>query len=212
MRLSMHNFTVAIFVSFALFASAQERTVVVVPSKPSTPVPRMEKGLVYGRTYKNPSIGLELTLAAGLAFETPELKGTPGTVPLLVTVSAWGKQGLFSARNGTIFYADALAYYPDGQRSTDAYVRKVIRGNRQEGFEAVEQNLQANLGGVSFARTDFKQGSVYEAVLVKSCDALAFVFIFTGSDGNAVNKLIAATDLKLDFVRSGCRPAGAANK
>ena len=172
----------------------------------------MDKGLVEGRTYKNASIGLELMPAAGLEFETPELKGTPGTVPLLVTIGAWGQRKFFSARDGTIFYADALAYYPDGQRSTEAYMRKVIQGNKQEGFEPVEQNLQANLGGASFARTDFKQGSVYEAVLVKACDAQALVFIFTASGRDAVNKLISATGLKLDLVRSGCRPAGVGKK
>jgi hypothetical protein len=61
------------YLSFALFACAQ--TVVVVPSKPSSPVPRMEKGLVDGRTYKNSSTGVELRVAEGLTFGTPELKG-----------------------------------------------------------------------------------------------------------------------------------------
>jgi hypothetical protein len=197
------------FVSFALFASTQK--VVVVPSKPSSPVPRMEKGLVDARTYANSSIGVELRVAKGLTFGTPELKGTPGTVPLLVTVTAVRDETLFSPRYVTAFYADALAFYPEDQRSTDAYMRKVIKGNQETGYEAVRETLDISFGGVSFTRRDFR-GALYEAVLVKSCDAQALVFIFASSDKDTVNKLIGETDLKLDSERSGCHSARAVSK
>jgi hypothetical protein len=205
--LSMHNFALTI-VSFTLFASAQT---VIVHSKPSTPVPRMEIGLVNGRTYKNSSIGVELTAADGLAFGTPELNGEPGTVPLLVTVTALRNETLFSPKYVMAFYADALVYYPEDQRSTDAYMRKVIRGNRQTGYELVQEKLNISFGGVSFARSDFR-GALYEAVLVKSCDAQAFVFIFASSGKDTVDKLIGQTDLKLEPTRSGCHSTGAASK
>ncbi len=45
---------------------------------------------------------------------------------------------------------------------------------------------------------------VYEAVMLRSCDAQALVSIFASGD-KAMDKLILATDLKLDRVRSGCR-------
>src|SRR5436305_8548928 len=42
------------------------------PVRPSAPVvPRWNKGVVEGRTYKNVSVGLELTPAAGLDFGVP---------------------------------------------------------------------------------------------------------------------------------------------
>ena len=150
--LTMHSFALA-FVSSALFASAQ--TVVVVPSKPSPSVPRMEKGLVDGRTYRNSSIGVELRVAEGLTPGTPELKGTPGIVPLLVTVTALRNETLFSPRYVVAFYADDLDYYPEGQRSTEAYMRKVIKGNQLTGYEAVQEALNVSFGGVSFTRKDF---------------------------------------------------------
>ncbi|MGA2966935.1 MAG: hypothetical protein ABSD64_12040 [Terriglobales bacterium] len=203
----MHNSVLAILI-FTLFTSAQT---VIVPSNPSIPVPRMETGLVNGRMYKNSSIGVELTAADGLAFGTPELKGTPGTVPLLVTITALRNETLFSPKYVMAFYADALVYYPEGQRSTDAYMRKVIRGNRQTGYEVVQENLNVSFGGVSFARTDF-HGASYEAVLVKSCDAQAFVFIFASSSKDTVDKLIGQTDLKLEPVHSGCHFADAVSK
>src|SRR6516165_2956850 len=127
----MHRIAATTMLIFPLFAFAQKPTPpVFVPLKPSTvttktPVPQMDKGSVEGRTYKNASIGLELTVADGLEFQAPELKGTPGAVPLLVTVTAWRSEGLLSPRTATAFYADALAYYPEAQRSTDAYMRKV---------------------------------------------------------------------------------------
>lgn len=123
-----------------------------------------------------------------------------------MTVAAYGEQRWDSPREGAIFYADALAYYPDDQHSTEGYVRKVVHGNRQVGFEPVGKSLEAKLGGVSFSRTDFKKSPVYEAVLVKACAAQAFVFIFAGSDEDAVNRLVSGTGLKLDGGRAGCDP------
>lgn len=202
----MRNTLIGILLIFPLFAFSQERPLAVVPSRTSTDiaVPRMEKGLVDGRTYKNPAIGVEFTVLDGLAFQTPELKGTPGTVPLLVTVTALRMEHSSAPRLVTAFYADALAYYPKGQRSTDAYVRKVVAGNRKTGYEPVAENVKVSFGGAPFVRTDF-QGPLYEAVLVKACDSQALVFIFASFGKDAVDKLIAETNLKLDAVRSGCR-------
>jgi hypothetical protein len=60
------------------------------------------------------------------------------------------------------------------------------------------------LGGIAFARHDFKKGKVYESALVKMCDAQALGFIFAGADEETVNELSAETELKLDPVTSGC--------
>jgi hypothetical protein len=200
----MRKITIGIFISIAVVAVSQDRPTVVVRSKAPAVVPRWDKGLVEGRTYKNASVGLELTPAPGLELGTPELKGNPGTVPLLVTISALGEWRLFSAREVMAFYTDALAYYPETRRSTDAYMQRLVRGNEKEGFQPLEGSSANKLGGSTFARRDFKKGLVYEAVLVKACDAQALVFIFAGSDRDAVNKLIAATGLKLDVATSGC--------
>jgi len=187
-------------------AWSQGRTTVVVPSTTAPHVPPLDKGSVEGRTYKNATLGLELTVAPHLELGAPELKGTAGTVPLLVTVAAWGPKKWFSGREGTIFYADALAYYPEGLRSTDDYVRRITRANQQEGFEpdVAEGAKLSRFAGVSFARVDFRKGAVYEAVLVKACQAFALVFIFPGPDLEAVNKLTAATQLKLDSSAASC--------
>jgi hypothetical protein len=200
----MRKIIAYIFLGASVVAMAQDRATVVVPSKPSGVVPRWDKGVVEGRTYKNASVGLELTPAPGLEFGPPELKGNPGTVPLLVTITAAGKEKLFSAREVTAFYSDALAYYPEARRTTDAYMLRVARNNQKEGFDLVEVRSDDKLGGITFARQDFKKSMVYEAVLVRACDAQALVFIFGDSDRDAVNKLIAATELKLDLTHSGC--------
>jgi hypothetical protein len=198
-----------IFAGVLIFVSAtalpQGRVTVVVPSKPSGVIPRWDKGVVEGRTYKNVSAGLELTPAPGLEFGTPELKGNPGSVPLLVTITAVGEARLFSGRDVMAFYTDALAYYPETRRSTEAYMQRVIVGNRKEGFEPEEVNSESFLGGIAFERKDFNKDSRHEGVLVKACEAQALVFIFAGSDRDAVDKLIGATNLKLDVAHSGCR-------
>jgi len=196
--------TAALIFSFSLSPSSQQRITKVVPRTYSLRIPEMDKGIVEGRTYRNPSVGLEFTPPVGLRLGTPELKGTPGTVPLLVTVAAWGQEKLLPIKDGAIFYADALAYYPDGQRSTEAYMRKVVRGNQQDGFEPVGNAFEARLGGIPFSRTDFKKWPVYEAVFVKACATEAFVFIFTGPSRDTVNSVISGTDLKLNGGRAGC--------
>jgi hypothetical protein len=202
----MRRIFAVIFIFVSAAALPQGRVTGVAPSKPSGVIPRWDKGVVEGRTYRNVSVGLELTAAPGLEFGTPELKGNPGSVPLLVTISALGEERLFSGREVMAFYTDALAYYPETRRSTEAYMQRVILGNRKEGFEPEEVNSETLLSGIAFERRDFNKGSRHEGVLVKACEAQALVFIFAGSDRDAVDKLIGATNLKLDFGHSGCSP------
>jgi hypothetical protein len=176
-----------------------------VSAKTSLPVPQLGKGVVEGNTYKNASVGLELTPDPKLRFGSPVLTGKPGTVPLSVMVSAWGEFRPHWAREGTTFLATALAYYPDDQRSTDACMRRLVQENQKSGLEPVQGNREGELGGALFARADFfKEGPAYEAVFVKACNTLALVFVFTGSSRDSVNKLIAATDVKLNLSASGC--------
>lgn len=93
----------------------------------------LSSGTVEENTYKNDSLGLQITPPPGLKFSAPELKGKPGTLPLLVTVAAWG-----TAIGGTVFYADDLGYYPEDRRSTKAYVERVVRNQKKEGVDLVE--------------------------------------------------------------------------
>ena len=77
--------------------------------------------MVEGRRYKNASLGLEITPAPALEFGSPQLKGIPGSVPLLVTITAAGEAKLASAREVMSFSSDAMAYYPENRRSTADY-------------------------------------------------------------------------------------------
>jgi len=201
MRKIMASFIV--FIAVAAVSQDRPPKVVVVPST-SVLAPRWDSGMVEGATYKNASVGLEITPARGLKFGTPELKGNTGTVPLLVTITAVSAPKLFSGSDVMAFYSDALAYYPEDQRSTQAYLRKVVQGNRKEGFEPISGDSESVLWGMSFVRQDFQKESRYEAVLIKACKAQAMVFIFAGSDRDGVTKLIEATRVKVDVERSGC--------
>ncbi len=166
----------------------------------------IDHGSVSGRTYLNPSLGLEFKAAPKLQFLEPQLKGGTDAKPQFLTVAAWAKQKGESPREGTTFYAESLATYPADQRSTEAYMRKVSNTNRQDGFELEGSGLMATLSGVKFSRADFKKGPLYEAVLVDACSSYAFVFVFTGGNQDAVDKLISKTTVKLDPYASGCTP------
>jgi hypothetical protein len=127
--------TLAATVSIQQPASAQE------PTKPTSKIP-LAKGAVEGSSYKNDSLGLELTPARGLTFGAPELKGTPGTVPLLVTIAASSARKWFSARDMTVFYADDLGYYRNDRRSTEDYVRRATRADVKYSFAPIN-SIQA---------------------------------------------------------------------
>ncbi len=182
---------------------------------PSGPAPLWDKGEVVGRTYRNASVGVELTPPPGLEFVgPPKLKGNAGTVPLLVAIRAAEPPTFLPGRKVMAYYSDALAYYPLGQHSTGAYLRKVVQENQNagQGFQPLGDSSDQIFGGVVFARQDFESGAVSEVVLVKACDAQALVFIFAARDRDEVNKLIAATDLKVDQERSGCLSNTAASQ
>ncbi len=173
-------------------------------NQPSGPAPSWDKGEVVGRTYKNASVGIEFTPPTSLELGDPKLKGNPGTLPLLVTINAEGEHIPATARKVMAFYTDALAYYPATRRSTEDYMRRIVRNQQNDGYESVEAAPYGMLGGIAFARYDFKKGMVYESVLVKMCDTQALVFIFAGADEEIVHELSSETELKLDPATSGC--------
>ena len=192
---------IPVFICLAAAALSQDRP----PHQPSPTGPRWESGAVEGRTYKNSTIGVELIPAPELQLGQPELKGKPGTVPLLVTITAAAQPKPGVPRPVMAFYADAMAYYPENRRSTDAYMGRVALGNQNQGLLPVEaEGSERSFGGVAFLRRDFAKGPVYEAVLVRACKPQALVFIFTGSGRDSVDKLISSTQFKLNLAASGC--------
>jgi hypothetical protein len=186
-----------------IFAIPQEH---VIPAEAPLAVPRLNKGTVEGRTYKNASVGIELTPDSKLKFRTPELKGKPGTVQSSLMVVALGESKSGSARESTAFWAVPSAFYPVDQRSTDAFMRRVVEANQKDGLRPVRGSSEGVLGGVHFARTDFvvREGPARETVFVKACDTLGLGFVITGADQDTVDKLVAATELKFDLAISGC--------
>jgi len=158
------------------------------------------KGSIEQQTYKNPSIGLEFTPAENLHLEDPEIVGTPGTAKWLVKIKAIENglfSGLLSPRDVMIFYADALANYPDNQRSTPLYVDKLMRTNKALGYRIVNDATEGPISGIPFVRIDFVKDDVHESAFVTTHNGYAFVFLFAGSDFAAINKMIASTKVKL---------------
>ena len=169
-------------------------------STPSTQGVLPTKGQVESGIYKNDSIGLQFTPAENLHLQAPEIVGTPGTAPLVVKVEAIAERGLlsglFSTRSLTIFYADALAYYPEEQRNPSRYLKKVVRANEADGYQHVDGKSSDEISGVSFMRADFTKREVYEVVLVTTHNDYAFVFIFAGSDVGVVDRMVASTKVR----------------
>ena len=157
-----------------------------------------EKGVVEGNTYKNASLGLELTPASGIKLGQPEINGT------LVKVWGQGEKRWFSVSQLTVFYAEALTFYPQDWRTTEKYMHMLSRSNTNQGFMIAKEPSNEQLGGMVFSRADFKKPSLYEATFLRACSSYAFVFIFRGADLEEVNGLVSRATVKLDPQRSGC--------
>jgi hypothetical protein len=191
--------------TLALMAGYPYGILTVAQTQLSPNSSQLGKGLVANGVYANPSIGLELRAHPDLLFGAPELKAPPGKPPLSVSVAALSQKTWSSGREAMFFYADTLTSYPENERSTASYVRRIVRSNLSEGFEIIKAARAAKMGGFEFARTDFfKAGPAYETALIKACDKYAIVFVFTGSGRDVVDRLIAGTELKLDSTVSGC--------
>jgi len=129
------------------------------------------------------------------------MRGTPDSVPVLITVRAVADRGLvsglFSGKSVSAFYADKLAYYPEDKRGASNYVQRVILAQATSGFQHVGNIVTAQLGEASFLRADFEKDSAHEAVFVTTHNDFAFVFIFGASGGATTDKLIASTKLRI---------------
>ena len=161
-------------------------------------------GTVESNRYKNDSLGLELSAAPGLRFGTPETKGNPGSVPVLVTVAASNGHDVPTSTKAAVFYADDLGYYREDRRSTQAYVKRVVQTQTSQGLELVTDPTVGQLSGMRFARAEFRTTGHYEIVFMKACNAYAFVFIFAAPDSDGAIKLFKETDITLDTTKSGC--------
>jgi hypothetical protein len=159
------------------------------------PAPRLDKGSV-GGIYKNPSIGLELIPDPKLKLGTPALKGKPGDASSSLAIIAVGKFRSGSVRELTAFLGNPVRPISCRRAFNRCRYAKSCRGRSERRIKS-HPKFEWRVGGTWFARMDFSQRDhpVYEAVFVKACETLALGFGFAGSDQDAVNKIIAATDV-----------------
>jgi hypothetical protein len=152
-------------------------------------------GLVKGRTYVNSFLGLSVTPAPplewGQKIKIPENENT------MVLVQTWGENRLIRGQTSTVVYADRLSYFPEGQRSQEAYLRKVVRSQREQGFEVLHENVEDKIGKEKFVRADFAKTLSRLTVLVTTRKGYALVLIFTGSNDDEANEIIHSTAFEL---------------
>ena len=160
------------------------------PSSTSNNQSPSNKGVIEGTTYKNSSIGVQFTFAPGLRPEQMNAAASN-----MIAVQAQNDPGPMYGL--TVFYADELAQYPEGQRSAPIYLEKVVRANESDGFQLTEGEPSAEISGVQFVRADFVRGLVHETILVMTHNGYAFVFIFSGASAERTGQLITSTDLNV---------------
>lgn len=90
-------------------------------------------------------------------------------------------------------YADSHSDYPEGRRTSEAYLDRVVRHQRELGYEVLNEKKKVKLGNSTFFRADFRKEPVTEALLVTSRKGYALVFIFAGRDASVVEHLISSS-------------------
>ncbi len=138
-------------------------------------------GQVVDGTYKNSSIGIEITPAPALQFESPQLSGTPGTVPFLVLIRAtviglFTK--LFSAKSEMYFLRGRSRLLPGDRRTAAAYIPRVIRVNEKAGWTVVSHGAPYPMGGNSYERANFVRGELSESGVDHDAQRLRLRLLF----------------------------------
>ena len=180
------------FVVSAVGVRAQRDTTAQPDAKPSDSTKNIGKGIQEGDTYANASIGIIFSVPK-MTWNLPEMRGTPGTVPLFIMVPATGEPG-----TGVLtFYADALDFYPEDERTTAGYMQKLINDQAAQGYKRVDGKATQEMGGTTFARADLVKGFGAETILVTVNKGFGFEFFFTGPDVASVDKRIASMTVKV---------------
>ena len=148
-------------------------------------------GAFKGRTYVNSFLGLSITPAPTL--EWAQKIRIPKNENTILLVQAWGENRLLRGRAGTVVSADRLSFYPEGQRSEEAYLRKVVRVYREQGYEVVHERVEDQIGKQKFVRADFAKNLARLTVLVTTRKGYALALIFGGSNDIEVNEIIHST-------------------
>lgn len=155
----------------------------------------IDRGTFQQNTYINHSLGLGITLAPGIV-QNKEAMAIPPTPQTMTLIQAWGEKRPVSQRPGIVLYVDRLSYYPEGRRTSAAYISRVTRSQVFNGYKVVHGKPYSRLGSYLLNRVDLKRDAIREAVLVTIRRGWALVFIFAGNDESEINQLIADTNLE----------------
>jgi hypothetical protein len=164
--------------------------------------PPYDPGLIEGHTYKNSTIGIELTVPEELSFKPQEVNTFPGTQQFAITVSADSKpHNRFSPRKYIVdeevkLNADPLAAHSLDERSLDGYMRFVSQAVLRTGFKQIEGPSTATVGDTQFFRGNFTQGHRLHTVLVAIHGDYAISFLIVSNDADTAERLIKSTVLK----------------
>jgi len=163
---------------------------------------RYDAGFIEGHTYKNSTIGLELTVPEELTFRPQEVNTLNGTEQFSISISADSKpRNRFSPRKYIVdeevrLNADPLAAFSLDERSPDGYMRLASQAVLKTGFKPIDGQSTATVGDVQFSRANFAQGHRLHTVLVAIHRDYAISFLIISNDAQTAERLIESTVLK----------------
>jgi lipoprotein NlpI len=165
-------------------------------------VARYDAGFVEGHTYKNLTVGLELTVPEELTLGPPKVNTFAGTEQFAITISADSKpHNRFSPRNYIVdeevrLNVDPLAAHSLDERSLDSYMRLASQAVIRTGFKPIDGPSTTTVGGVQFSRANFARGRRLHTVLVAIHRDYAISFLIISDDAETAERLIKSTVLK----------------
>ncbi len=161
-----------------------------------------DRGSIESHTYKNPAVGIELTVADELTFRAPESDIFPGTEQRLLVVSADSKpHNRLSLRKYIVdeevkLILDPLATHPLAERILDGYLRFASQRVTNTGFKQIDGPPTATVGNVQLLRGNFIRGHRRHTLLVAIHNDYGIAFVIASNDTETAERLIKSTVLK----------------
>jgi lipoprotein NlpI len=161
-----------------------------------------DRGSIGEHTYKNPVVGIELTVPEELTFKSPDSTGVTGTEKKLLVVVADSKpHNRFSPKKYIVdeevkLILDPLVAHPLNERSLEGYLGFASHGIAHTGFKQVEGPSSVTMGDVQLLRRDFIQGSRHHTLLVAIHNDYGIAFVLASNDAGMTETMIKSIILK----------------
>jgi hypothetical protein len=163
------------------------------PISPKDPVAPSKVGQIQNGTYGNPFFGMTFTPPPEVSIEEGDGTGLPPLDRFFGLFHAVPNSRLDKPTTVIIAVANSYLSLPESNRTSEFVLGTIVRNQRANGYDVVNEKKQVQWGNVAFLQADFRRGAVSESVRLTWRKSYALVFIFGSNDTSTLAHLISAS-------------------